>query len=118
MTSSAVIIPVVGMLIPIVLVPTILALRQARLDRQLEHAERMRALELGRTLPQDESWWSPARVSVAIGVGVPVGVFFCSWMASATAGPQALLWVSAAVVGLGGVASGSFLANRHFARVA
>src|SRR4051812_750308 len=116
MVPTAAIIPIVGMLIPIVLVPTILSLRQARLERELEHAERMKALELGRTLPRDESWWSPARICVAIGAGVPVGVFFCAWMASNPHASQLMLWPSAGVVGLAGVIGGTFLANRHLAR--
>ena len=54
MNMSVAIIPIVGMSIPIILVPVILGLRHARLERELEHAERMKALELGRTLPKDE----------------------------------------------------------------
>src|SRR5437763_194934 len=118
MVSNAVIIPVFGMLIPIVLVPTILGLRQARLDRELEHAERMKAMELGRTLPKDEPWWSPGRICVAIGAGVPVGVFFFAWMASDPRAVQPTLWSSAGIVGLAGVVSGSLLANRHLAQSA
>ena len=30
----------------------------------MEHIERMKALELGRTLPQDEPWFSPVRIAV------------------------------------------------------
>ena len=58
------IIPIVAMAIPIVLVPVVLGIRHARLERELEHAERMKALELGRTLPEDEPWWTPPRISV------------------------------------------------------
>lgn len=117
MDMSVAIIPIVGMAIPIILVPVALGLRHARIERQLEHAERMRALELGRTLPKDEPFWGPARISVAFGVGVPVGVFFCALIASRESHvSQIPLWASACVVGLGGVISGAGLAYRHLER--
>ena len=77
-----IIIPIVGMAIPIVIVPVALGIKYARRERELEHAERMKALELGRTLPQDEPLWSPGRLCLAIGVGVPIGVFGFAWLAS------------------------------------
>jgi hypothetical protein len=117
MDMNTALIPIVGMTIPIVLVPVGLAMKHARIERELEHAERMKALELGRTLPHDESWWSPARISAAIGVGVPIGVFFCAWQVSSSGMEQTpAVWVSAGLVGLAGVVCGSLLANRHFAR--
>lgn len=112
--QPSIIIPLVAMSLPLILVPVILGLRHARLERQLEHAERMKALELGRMLPKDEPWWSPSRISVAFGVAVPVGVFYCAWMASKelNASPIAI-WTSASVVGLAGVISGARLAYRQ-----
>src|SRR5215208_4964050 len=103
METGAVIIPIVGMAIPIILVPVILGLRHARLLRELEHAERMKALELGRTLPQDETWWAPSRICVAIGLGVPVGVFWCAYLATDRYHYQTPVWLSAGIVGLAGV---------------
>jgi hypothetical protein len=111
---SEVLIPITGMLIPIIIVPVALGMKQARLARELEHTERMRALELGRTLPQDELWWSPARICVAIGAGVPIGVFFLAWMASQSVGHYELIWPMAAGVGITAVICGSLLAARHF----
>ena len=37
-----------------------LGLRQEKLKRELEHKERMKALEMGRSLPGDLPWLSPA----------------------------------------------------------
>ena len=59
------IIPIVGMLIPIIIVPTALGFKHARYLRQVEHEERMRAMELGQTLAEDESW-TPASVALVI----------------------------------------------------
>jgi hypothetical protein len=112
------VIPIVGMAIPIILVPVILGLRHARLERELEHAERIKALELGQTLPQDEPWWTPARICVAIGAGVPVGVFGCALMASHSIGYQEPIWTAAGVVGVAGVLCGTFLTGRYFAQYA
>ena len=112
------VIPIVGMAIPIILVPIVLALRHARIERELEHAERIKALELGRTLPQDEPWWSPARICVAIGAGVPIGVFGLAFLASQAVGPSEQIWVAAGVVGVAGVFNGTFLAGRYFTQYA
>lgn len=118
MDPVAIVLPIVGMTIPIVIVPTILGIRHARFLREVEHAERMRAMELGRTLPQDDHRWSPAGICVALGMVVPIGVFFCAWMASQTVASQDWLWRSAGIVGLAGVVSGSFIAHHHFNRLA
>ena len=112
--NVALVVPIVGMMIPMVIVPTVLILKHARRERELEHAERMKALELGRTLPQDESWWSPARICVMLGAGVPLGVFLCAWVATESLGVHDVIWYAATVVGFGGVVSGSFLGARYF----
>lgn len=110
-----VVIPVVALLIPIIVVPTALGIRFARRVREMEHLERIKALELGRTLPGDEPWCNPARISLAIGAGVPVGVFLCGGMASQVVGFHEEIWIGATLVGLGGVICGSILASKHFA---
>jgi len=119
MTVTTAMIPLMGILLPIILVPTILGIKYAQKERELDHAERMKALELGRTLPRDESWWSPARISVAFGVGVPIGVFLCAARAAETSDAWSLvIWLSAGVVGLAGVVSGAILAFHHFEHAA
>jgi hypothetical protein len=109
-----ILIPIAGLALPMILVPVILGIRYARLERELEHAERMKALELGRTLSKDEGWWTLPRISVAIGAGVPTAVFFCAWQASESQPDSKDIWLGAAIVGLGAVLSGSVLAARHF----
>ena len=44
-------------------------IRLERTKRELEHKERMRALELGRSLPGDGSWLSPLRAGLLIARG-------------------------------------------------
>jgi hypothetical protein len=109
------VIPIFAVMIPMVVVPTSLYFKHARHVRELEHAERMKALAVGRYLPQDEPWWSPPRLCIAIAAGVPASVFFFAWMASESVGFHEEIWIAAAMVGLAGVLSGSLLAHRHLA---
>jgi hypothetical protein len=105
--------PMIIVLLP-VLIPIILGIRFERYKRELEHTERVKALELGRTLPGDGSWWTLQRISVAIGAGVPMAVFFCAWQASASLHDPEPAWVGAGIVGLAAVVSGSVLAGRYY----
>ncbi len=111
-----ILIPLAAIVLPVILVPIILGMRHERYKRELEHAERIRALELGRTYYKDESWWTLPRISVAIGAGVPAAVFFCAWQASESMSDAEDVWIAACFVGLAAVISGSLLAGRHFFR--
>jgi hypothetical protein len=111
-----ILIPFAGIALPVILVPTILGIRYARHEREMEHAERMRALELGRTLPKDESWWTLPRIGAAIGAGVPASVFFCAWQASESLQEAKVAWIGASIVGLGAVICGTKLVGQHFSR--
>lgn len=104
-----------GLLIPMVIVPVALGMKHARFDRQLEHTERMKALELGRKLPGDEAWWSPALIGLAFGVLVPIGVFAFAFLA-VQADPQRSVdaWAAATIVAIAGVFSGARIVRRHF----
>ena len=111
---SPMLISLVALILPVVLVPVILGIRYARAEREMEHSERLKALELGRTLPQDETWWSPALICVVIGAGVPVSVFLFAWLASASVGYRDDIWRAAGTVGTTAVVCGSVLAARFF----
>jgi hypothetical protein len=117
------VIPIVGMLIPIIIVPTALGIKHARFLREVEHAERMRAMELGRTLPEDESWdesWTFASVAVIIGAGVPIGAMLIAFMASKSlpnvGGKIESIWMTTMIIGLAGVISGSVLGGQLFSK--
>jgi hypothetical protein len=109
-------IPIVAIALPILLVPIILVIRYERYKRELEHAERIKALELGRTLHGDDSWWTLPRISVAIGAGVPAAVFVCAWQASESLHDPEPAWISAGIVGTAAVISGSMLVARYYLR--
>jgi hypothetical protein len=116
MNDVALVLPVVAMGVPVVLVPIIMGIRLGRHERELQHAERMKALQLGRTLRIDEPWWTPARISVAIGAGVPICVFFFAWLASGHEHFQTPIWLSAGLVGVSAVVGGTTLAHRNLSR--
>jgi hypothetical protein len=107
-------IPVFALLIPIVIAPTAMAFKKAERARQLEHTERMRALELGRILPKDEPWWNAGRISVTIGAGVPIVAMVAAIIASESNGYQERVWLMSGMVSMTGVISGTCLAIRHF----
>ena len=94
----------------------VLGQRHERRKRELEHIERLRALELGRVLPQDEPWWSPARIAWLIGAVVPLGAFLSVGLASRSVGYHEGMWGAAAMVGMAGVISGSILAGQSLSR--
>jgi hypothetical protein len=111
-----ILIPILGVFIPIVVVPAALVFKFFKYKRECEHLERMKALEVGRTLPGDEPWWSPSRTSVAIGAGVPVGVFGWAWLASVSSHAHEEVRVMAGMVGVASVICGSILAAKESAR--
>jgi hypothetical protein len=103
--------PMMGLALPIVLVPTIMVLSHRKRRREMEHVERMKALELGLPTPGTESW--PASVCIAIGAGVPIGAFFLAWLAGMEhSGSGQNYWETAAPVGVVGILCGTFLSTR------
>jgi hypothetical protein len=111
---DAMVIPVLALAIPIVIAPFAMAFKFARQAREMKHRERMRALELGRTLPGDESWSSPARIAVLIGAATPVGVFATAATASGSVGFHEDIWMSAMATSMTSVICGTVLAWKHF----
>ncbi len=101
--------------LPIVLVPTWLHFRHERWKIIHEHERQLRALELGRAMPEDsqrKSWFSPLCVSLIIGAGVPLGAFMTAMVTSVASGFHEAVWIATGMVGLGGVICGSVIAVR------
>jgi len=69
--NDGLIIPLAGILLPMVLVPTIVTLAHRQKKRESRHQERLRALELGLPAPDSDRGLGGGTV-VAIGAGVPV----------------------------------------------
>lgn len=116
---SPLIIPILALMIPVIIVPCSLWMKHLRFVRELEHRERIRAMELGRNFLGDESWWSAPRISVALGVFQPLGLFFLAWLASEEMrGMGELIWFTSMIVAGMGVLGGTVIAWVHFSRIA
>lgn len=87
----------------------VMGIRHDRRKRELEHIERMKALELGRTLPRDEPWLSPTKVGALIGVVVPIVAISCAGSATASAGFREEIWIAAGVLGTASAIAGATL---------
>ncbi len=111
---SVLIIPVLGILLPIVIVPMALLAKFKTKQRELEHAERMRALDMGRTLPQDEPWTSPGKMAMALVAGVPTIAMGVAWMTTLQTGYHEDVWMACMAVSVTAIISGSVLAFKHF----
>ncbi len=80
-------------------------LRHARFDRELEHAERLRAIDCGTVLPKDKG----PNPGVSIGVGVPSVAFGTALVATFfNAGLYA--WPAAGAASIAAVICGTILA--------
>jgi hypothetical protein len=109
---------VVG-LICAMFVPIVLHFRVERRKRELDHIERMRAIEVGRSFPGDlknsllafPQWAVPHLMALAIGVAVPLGVFLFAFLATLIGGFHKDVWIASGMVGLGAVISGTVLAG-------
>ncbi len=91
-------------------------IRLERAKRELEHKERMRALDLGRSLPGDRSWLSPLRAGVLIAAAVPIGVVGFASQASLAVGYQEGIWQVAGIVSCFAVVGGTVLGSLASAR--
>ncbi len=108
-------------LFAVVVLPVILRSRGERRKRELEHIERMRAIEVGRAFPGDvrfalsniPNWIVPHVVAVAVGAVVPIGVFVFAFLASLVVGYHREIWIAAGMVGLGAVIGGTVLRGRR-----
>ena len=72
--------PLAGIALPLFLVPTVMAMRQAGKKREFEHLERMRALETGQPIP-GEANWAGAMACAAVGAGVPLMAYLFTFLA-------------------------------------
>ncbi len=93
-----------------------LGIRLERTKRELEHKERMMALELGRSLPGDFPWLSPLRAGLLIAAAVPIGLFVSALLANLALGYKEAPWMMAGAVSLFAVVCGTVVTSLAFAR--
>ena len=86
--------------------------RQAHRRKEMEHSERMKALEMG-LVPQPSGMdWPAAAVCIAVGAGVPIGSFVVAWLATLTADAPGGIWVAPVFVSLAAIGATRKLAYR------
>ena len=110
MTHEEFAIPMTAICLPLILVPTILAMKLHRNKREWEHQERMKAMEMGLPVPGTNAW--PSAVAIAIGAGVPLGAFLFTWLARLTASTADEVFIAPTIVGAIAVACGTSLGRR------
>jgi hypothetical protein len=81
--NEALIIPLAGIMLPLVLVPMIMTMKFRMKKREWEHLERMRALQMGVAPAQAGQRNGPA-VLISIGTGVPAASVLAAGMTSLT----------------------------------
>src|SRR5262249_15464205 len=110
------VIPVIAILMPLVLVPTIITLKHRHQRREWEHRERMRAMELGLPVPSGPDTWGGKTV-LSIGAGVPIASSFAALLPCTEGPPEvdgvplaAIAWASAALISGGALITSLILA--------
>jgi hypothetical protein len=106
----------------LVALPIVLHFRAERRKRELDHIERMRAIEVGRSYPGElknsllafPHWAVPHLLAIGIGVAVPLGVFLFAFLTTLISGFQKEVWIASCMVGLGAVICGTVLAGSTF----
>ena len=106
----------------VVALPIVLHFRAERRKRELDHIERMRAIEVGRSYPGElknsllafPHWAVPHLIALSIGVAVPLGVFLFAFLATLIGGFHQDVWMASMLVGLGAVICGTVLAYGAF----
>jgi hypothetical protein len=81
---------------------------------RLAHEERMKAL--GFSLPPKASRWPTAIYCAAVGLGVPTGTFFLTWMGSQSYHAPPDIWVAPSAVSIVALIGTSIVAAIGFGR--
>ena len=108
-------IPVVAILMPLLLVLTVMLLRQSARRREWLHRERMKAMERGIPVPGADVW--SGRTAIAVGAVMPLGIFTIGWLANMTTGNDSV-WAAVGLVAIVGVYGGIRLAGRQLGSMA
>ncbi len=111
------IIPIVAILMPLLLVPTILTMKHRHKRREWEHMERMRALNGPQPLTRMGNWVGGGGVA-AIGAGVPVAAVLAALATTLSYRVMpyeeipvpAVAWGCAVVISLAGLGTSLLLA--------
>jgi hypothetical protein len=114
-------IPIVAILMPLILVPTMLVMKHRHQTRKWEHLERLKALEAQSPMPMRQALERAGGVS-AIGAGVPavsvLGAFLTTLLweplsSGDSVAVPAIAWGCAALISIGAMITSLKLASMH-----
>ena len=114
-------IPIVGILMPLVLVPTVLVLKHRHKKGEWEHRERIKAMELQMPVPRGFATGNTRGVA-AIGAGVPIASVFAAFLTGVAWEPgtpedvpilPVVAWGCAVLISAGALATSLILAFMH-----
>jgi len=114
--NEVLIIPLAGIMLPMVLVPTIMSMKHRMMRREWQHKERLRALELGLPPVENEPRLGGGTVT-AIGAGVPAASVFSALAVTTSLSADlpdympilALIWGCAFMISTGALISAMVL---------
>lgn len=110
-------IPIIGILMPLVLVPVIMILKHRSLQREWQHKERMRAVEMGLAPGAMDSGGSVAAVGAGVPIVAVIGAVVTTLAYTAPehekVGVLAIVWGNALMLGIIGMITSLFLARMH-----
>jgi hypothetical protein len=87
-------------------------MKQAHRRKELEHLERIKAMEMGLAPQPTGLDWPAAAVCIAIGAGVPIGSFLVAWLATLTAHTPDGIWIAPVFVSFAAIGASKKLAYR------
>ena len=113
-------IPIIGILMPLALVPMILILKHRTLQREWQHKERMRAVEMGLPVGALHSGGSVAAVGAGVPIAAVIGAVTTTLSYTSPEGEEVavlgIVWGCALMIGAIGMISSLFLAHMHTQR--
>jgi hypothetical protein len=113
-------IPIVAILMPLALVPTILVMKHRHKRREWEHRERIKSMELQMPVPRGGGTGSSRGVA-AIGAGVPVASVLAAFLTGVAWEPNTpddvplpiVAWGCAVLISVGALVTSLILAFMH-----
>ena len=113
---NPILIPITALMIPMVIVPTSLWLRHRLRVREMEHSERVRAMELGLAPRKTDLSWPGAAICIGIGAGVPIGSMLIAWLAMMTNDLPSEVFGIPLLISLSAIWAAKGLADRMLSR--
>lgn len=107
--NADVAVPILAVSIPIFVVPAILLFRHLDRKRELEHRERMAAIERGIEFGRVPSMFWPSMAALGMGAIVPLAALLFAFVTSRGGRSDDDIWGMSICLGVAGIIGGSFV---------